>query len=203
MTRTTRGQSCIPGAVSLRQIGALSAVSVLAVICAVFAFPGDAQAHSPVGCKFAGSNPTIRYKKGLMATAAFWTATTAGAGRWNAVSVPGTFAPTTGTANIYVTEASFVDGSVYAQTSGSCSGGTWTGGSTTFAWNTGGSRPLNATQQRMVATHELGHSYGLDHMFTSSCSGTKSVMVRGSLKWSCGWGTEPWADDINGVNAIY
>jgi len=28
-------------------------------------------------------------------------------------------------------------------------------------------------------------------------------MVQGSTKWSCNWSTEPWTDDINGVNAIY
>ena len=36
-----------------------------------------------------------------------------------------------------------------------------------------------ATAMRMVATHELGHAYGLAHMSTS-CGGTKTVMVQGA-----------------------
>ncbi|GAB1644159.1 hypothetical protein KRMM14A1259_45820 [Krasilnikovia sp. MM14-A1259] len=163
-----------------------------------------ALAYTRIGCKFQGTNPALHYKKNA-ATASHWTATVEGAKRWNAVNAPGSFASTTGsTYNIFVTEQSFLDHSIFAQTTGTCtSGGTWQNNSTRFTWNTEGTVGLNATQQRMIATHELGHSLGLNHMNTSSCSGTKSVMAQGSIKWSCGWGTEPWPDDINGVNAIY
>lgn len=162
-----------------------------------------AEAYTRLGCKFSGTNPALKYHNAV-GNPAFWTATVAGAGRWNAVSVPGSFASTTGsTYNILVTEKSFVDPTVYAATTGTCSSGLWSGNLTVFTWATEGSGPLSATQKRMVATHELGHSYGLGHMTVTSCSGTKTVMVQGSLKWSCSWGTEPWADDIAGVNAIY
>lgn len=197
-------QALIP---PMPRIGALFTTLLIAVslgaISIVVAAP--AQATIPKVCKFPGTNPSLYFQKGLMATSRYWTATGSGAARWNAVAVPGSYIawssgkPT----NVTVTEASFIDPTILAGTSGSCSAGLWTGSHTTFTWATEGSSRLTTIQLRMVGTHELGHSYGLGHSTTTTCAGTKSVMVQGALKWSCNWGTEPWAEDISSVNAIY
>jgi hypothetical protein len=55
---------------------------------------------------------------------------------------------------------------------------------------------LTASQKQLVAEHELGHAYGLDH--ENGCV----VMVQGTYKFTCG-GTFPKADDVAGVEAIY
>jgi hypothetical protein len=37
----------------------------------------------------------------------------------------------------------------------------------------------------------------------ATCTQNKAVMRQGETKWTCGWTSEPWPDDISGVNAIY
>jgi hypothetical protein len=164
-----------------------------------------AEAFVKLGCRYSGTNPTLYYQIGSLVTSVRRTATGGGAARWNTVAVPGTFVAWTPgkPVNVAVTEWSSVD-AYEAETTGTCSRGFWSGSKTTLTWNSPSPGGLsgNATAMRMVATHELGHSYGLGHMKTT-CSGTRTVMVQGSTKWSCNWGTEPWTDDINGVNAIY
>ena len=60
------------------------------------------------------------------------------------------------------------------------------------------------TIRQAIATHEMGHAWGLGH--TPNSCGIKSVMN----DWA-GWvhqncpspGTSPWADDANGKNSLY
>ena len=177
-----------------------------ALLAAVIGPAVPAEAYVKLGCKFGGIDPTIYYSFNPVLSSIRRTATTSGAARWNAVSVPGVFVAWSAghTENVKVTEWSAID-SYEAQTVGQCSGGLWVGSTVTFTWNSPspGGVSGNATAMCMIATDELGHAYGLNHTPNTSCSVTKSVMTQGSVKWSCGWGTEPWADDINGVNAVY
>ena len=61
-------------------------------------------------------------------------------GRWNSKSIPGTFAAWSSgkPVGVYVSEVSFVDPTVLAQTSGSCGGGIWQNGAVDLQWATEG-----------------------------------------------------------------
>jgi len=62
---------------------------------------------------------------------------------------------------------------------------------------------LASYKQRLIITHEIGHALGLAHM-PVGCNQTKAVMQQTETKWQCGWsGNAPWADDVNGVEAVY
>lgn len=182
------------------------ALALVVVVLTSFAMPAPSQAFVAHGCKFQGSNPTLHVKNtGVQSY--LWTATMAGADRWNSHTVAGNFAPWSSgeSAEIFVDEASFVDVRIWAQTSwvANCPNGIYYSNETYFTWSSESTLSLTSTQRRMVATHELGHSYGLDHAPDLGCSGTRAVMIQGARKWSCNWNNEPWPDDLAGVNYIY
>lgn len=186
-------------------VAASAAVGASLLLSAQVSTAPAASAYVKHGCKYSGTNPTLYYQIGSTVGSARRTATNSGAGRWNAVAVPGTFTAWSSgkPVNVAITEWSAAD-TYEAVTSFSCSSGLYTSNKTTITWNSPspGGIGSDTTALRMVATHEFGHAYGLNHMSTT-CNGTKTVMVQGKTKWSCSWGTEPWQDDINGVDAIY
>ncbi len=135
----------------------MSAIPTIGVLLTIIANP--AEAFSTIGCKFKTSNPIIQYKKSTFLSAGLWSATQAGAARWNSHSISGEFQIwTSGSAvEIWVTETSYADPSILGAIEGSCAsgGGPWVDNQVTF-------RPI-----------------------------------------SCGWGNEPFTDDLAGVNFIY
>jgi hypothetical protein len=177
-------------------------VTATAGILAVTVPHSPAQAYALHGCKFAQGAP-LYVQRGSNTGGWFWDRSREAFARWNSTNTPTSFGVTTDRpGNVVITEFTFADSTVTAQMVGACSGGVWSGHSVTIRWATGLHNRLTYAQGRMVGTHEFGHALGLDHTYPS-CSGTKSVMVQGSNKWACGWGLEPWADDINGVHYLY
>lgn len=169
-----------------------------------------AHAYQKIGCKFAGSDPTIVYSVGTLGS--YTDQVIGAANAWNAKSIPGRFSATySGTANIYTRRMS----SLYrewawvgssSQTAPSCLGlpvDVYSGNNTNIVFNETQMNLLTSGQRKLVAMHELGHTYGLGHMPTG-CSLTKSIMQQSQTKWTCGWsGTPPYSDDVDGVRAIY
>jgi hypothetical protein len=66
-------------------------------------------------------------------------------------------------------------------------------------------RVATTAHYRAIATHELGHNYGLDHNQTSGCNITyaglmySDPVIKNDL---CGW-TGPTEDDVDGAYLIH
>jgi hypothetical protein len=177
-------------------------VVATAGIVAVVAPASPAQAYALLGCKFAQPAP-LYVQRSSSARDWYWARSKEAFARWNSTNAPNSFGVTTDRpGNVVIGETTFPDPTVVAQTTGSCSGGVWLGHAVNIRWKAGLHNEVTYNQGRLIGSHEFGHALGLDHTFPS-CSGTKSVMVQGVNKWACGWGLEPWADDINGVNYLY
>lgn len=167
---------------------------------AVTVSPGVAQAVvPPFGlCRYAGTNPTIDIKSRLTTT--YQNALGAGMNRWNDSSAAGSFRFVSSGANI---DAWVLDSTEdwWAETSGTCTSQSYWSATVQMQFNDRKMAGFTVRQKWVVATHELGHAYGLGHV-NMNCAGRPSVMEQGEDKFGCP-GTPPWADDVIGVNNIY
>lgn len=160
---------------------------------------GPAEAYALKGCKYdADSISPIEYRFHSV-NSAYETAFKNAESAWDSTSSPGHFSEDSVSLDpeIDVYDGVYA-GTWWAQTDYSCdSDGTYSGNENTVFFDTGGMGGLTAYEKKLVAEHELGHTYGLDEAPNNGCR----VMRQGSNKFTCG--TMPAADDIAGVNALY
>ena len=182
---------------------ALAMPLVVSVVLAI-GMP-SAEAWKLNGCKFPGTDPTIQYKY-YSVTSTWQTSHGAGAGQWNYYSVPGHFSLTTGSdPEVKVYDGSYSWGAWAIAAGGCASGGgqNWYNDLVEITYNTRTTTTLGATDRRLVATHELGHAYGLAH---ESYGCTNPVVMRSDATWAwdnCGTSSAPYTNDRDGVNYVY
>lgn len=129
-------------------------------------------------------------------------ATEDGAARWNAKVTPQFTIVSYGssTRDLRVDFSRLGAGGPVAQTTVWCGTSYYTQ-DPRFEWNLDFTHPSPTFRRNSItAIHEIGHSYGLDHNFTSGCD-TKTaglMFTPSSSKYDeCGW-IDPTTDDVNG-----
>jgi hypothetical protein len=156
-----------------------------------------AVAYTLLGCAFDSSsiNP-IEYRFYSISDSDVETGVGTAEVLWDATSAPGFFyeCTTCSDHDINITD-DYYAGSFYAQVAYSCDGDdTYTSNEVDMQFNT--QYNLNADQNEVIAMHEMGHAYGLDHV-AGSCH-AMTVPIR----WTCS-PDRPSNDDVNGVDYIY
>ncbi len=157
------------------------------------------------GCKYRGAVlPTVTYNYFSMEQTyknAFFTAQS----EWDADTGTSTsyFTYTSGSdPNINVYDGSYA-GDWNARTSWTCYwiGDTYWSDEVTIKFNKNHMDTMTDREKWVTASHELGHAYGLDHVWMS-CTISPAVMEQGAEKFSCN-GNPPWADDYVGWSLRY
>lgn len=160
----------------------------------------SAHAYEVNGCKYGGTNPTIRYQ--LVSMGAGWTtAFQVGQAAWDATSAPGFFTQVyDASRNLQAEDADYSFGAP-AQQYGLCVGGIWRDNLSFIQFDTSYLAGYSSYQEEVVAIHEIGHAYGLAHETYTTCT-IPSVMVY-ALAFICAPFDPPWVDDVAGVQHIY
>ena len=179
------------------------AIAISIILGGLFGFfaATGANAYARTGCKYdPASISPISFRFFSVANSSYVDASKYGASAWNATNVPGYFQEQSVSLDpeVNITDDSYPTTNAYAWVSWTCSGGLYSGNEVHFVWNSDFARTRTYTQLKRIATHELGHAYGLDHV-TSGCR---------IMRYDIGYLTDcsmttPQADDVNGVNAIY
>lgn len=160
----------------------------------------SASAYVKLGCRYAsGSINPITYRFYSVGDSSLTTATKYGANSWNATTAPGTFQETTTSLDpeVNVTDSSNSTANYYAVINYTCSNGLFSGNEVNLAWNNATVSSRTTSQKYRIATHELGHAYGLDHV-TGGCH---------IMRFDVGYMTNclittPSSDDVAGANAV-
>lgn len=179
-----------------------------AFVLAFMVLPGPpANAWVLNGCKYAGTNPAIGYR--YYSLSSIWqSAFNSGQNERDATSAPGyfTYTPSDDTPDIKVQDY-WSSSTWWGLAQGGCDSGggqVWYNELVTITFNNRTADSLSATEKFPVATHELGHAYGLAH--SSLGCGTNRPVMRSDATWvydNCGDPWAPYPNDVNGVDAVY
>lgn len=160
----------------------------------------SANAYTSLGCTYAsGTINPITFRFYSVGDSTLVTATKAGVVAWNDTTTPGYFEETTVSLDpeVNVTDGSFPTDNFYAKISYSCINGHFSGNEVNFIWNNARLTTRTSAQKSRIAVHELGHSYGLDHVIT----GCHIMRFDVGYMTDC-LRTSPSSDDIAGANAL-
>ncbi len=181
-----------------RTLLAAVASAVFTLVVLVFT-PGIASAYATHGCAYDSNSISPISYRFFSVNSAYETAFSDAEAAWDATSAPGYFSEQSSSwdPEINVIDGEY-SGSWWAQTVWTCdSDDTYGGNEVEIKFDTGDMASLNANKKKLVAEHEIGHAYGLDHV-SSGCH----VMKQGTYKFTC-TGSLPSSDDVSGVDAIY
>lgn len=155
---------------------------------AIFLAMPSATAYTFNGCKWASANITYNNTTSGVNRTAFANATS----EWSS-KTDANLSSNTGSSNFFLVASNQGASGFGGFTTTECPGGR------TFrvnsSLNTYYSNSYSAGQRQAMATHEMGHGLGLDHVSTTS-----AIMYRAPLSSTSIF---PKTDDIRGVNALY
>lgn len=160
----------------------------------------SANAYTSLGCTYApGTINPISFRFYSVGDSSLVTSTKYGVGAWNSTSAPGNFQETTTSLDpeVNVTDDSYPTDGFYAKVFFTCINGHFSGNEVNLIWNNPKVGTRTLSQKYRIATHELGHAYGLDHL-NSGCH---------IMRYDVGFMTDclrstPSSDDVAGATAL-
>ena len=193
---STRSTSAVKSHFAAGAVGLLLGIGIVATT------PSSADAYVPSGCKFSpGSIDPISWRYYSVGSV-YVTASNHGFAAWNSTATDGYFEQQSLSFDpeVSVTDDPY-NNNLYAWWTYSCSAGLYSGNEGTFVWNTTNSAGRSVDQKKRIATHELGHAYGLDHVGSGAAAGCRIMRTDVGTMTDCTI-TYPAADDIAGANTV-
>jgi len=167
-----------------------------------------AQAYVSNGCKFAGSNPNIKYHIENGSGTTWPTDFTNGQADWDSATpnYGGYFTQGTSSNRNIRVRVTYSTASWRGLATGGCAQGggqTWTNNFVALQFNTRTTAGDDATDRRIIVVHELGHALGLAHR-ESTCTSPAAMDSSGTEAYSqCNNAAAPYYDDRQGVSFVY